>query len=111
MGLVEKMKFIPWLLKRINRHLFNNWEWIEKYREFIIDQKGLSIVLTLFGGLAWFIISALFVIWLVDDKQLGTEIMQGVILSVPLFYVYNWVAALYQIYDNERMATWERLKE
>lgn len=105
------MNFLHWLVKRMNKYLFNNWRWIEKYRELILHEKPLSIFLTMLCGIFWFLICALFVIWLVDDRQLGAKIMQGTILCVPMFYVYNWIAALYEIYNTERMAVWDKLKD
>lgn len=104
------MYFAQWLLKRINKHLFNNWEWVRKYRRFIIEEKPISILLTILCGLLWFMICGILTIWLVDDKQLGSDIMKGVIVSVPLFFIYNWLMALYEIFDTERMASWEYLK-
>lgn len=107
------MNFVKWLLLRIKRTLIGDgqWEWISDYRRLILREKPISFLVTVFGGLLWFMFNALLVIWLVDDKELGGNLMKGILLSVPLFYVYNWIAALYEIYDTERIATWERLKE
>lgn len=107
------MNFALWILNRIKRTLIGDgqWEWISEYRRLILREKPISFLVTVFGGLLWFMFNALLVIWLVDDRELGGNLMKGILLSVPLFYVYNWLAALYEIYDTERMATWERLKE
>ena len=113
MGPAEKMNFVKWLLLRIKRTLIGDgrWQWIEEYRRLIIREKPISIIVTILGGLVWFMVCAFLTLWLVNDKETIFSIMQGVVLSVPAFYIYNWLAALYEIYDTERMATWERLKD
>lgn len=107
------MNFVKWLLLRIKRSLIGDgrWQWIEEYRRLIIREKPISIIVTVFGGALWFLVCALLCLWLVDTKETVFLIMRGVVLSVPAFYIYNWLAALYEIYDTERMATWDRLKE
>lgn len=107
------MNFILWLLQRIKRSLIGDgqWRWISDYRRLILREKPVSILVTLLGGFMWFMICGLLTIWLVDDKELGFSIMRSVLLSVPAFYIYNWIAALYEVYDTERMATWNTLKD
>ena len=103
------MYFVSWLLKRASKRMFNDWEWIRKYREFIIDEKAVSIVLTVLLGALWFIVMSVIAVWISDGRP--PQYVLYVILSVPpLFYIYNWLVALYEIYDRERMATWEELK-
>lgn len=107
------MNFILWLLARIKKTLIGDgpWEWISEYRRLILREKPFSILLTFLGGLLWFLACGLLTVWLVEDKQIGGHIMQGVIISIPAFYIYNWLAALYEVYDAERMATWHTLQD
>ena len=107
------MNFVLWLLKRIKRTLIGDgrWEWVDEYRRLILREKPISILVTIFGGLMWFLVCGILTLWLVDDKEIGFLIMRCVLLSVPAFYIYNWLAALYEIYNTERMATWDILKE
>ena len=107
------MNFAKWLLLRIKRTLIGDgrWEWVNEYRRLILREKPISILVTIFGGLMWFLVCGILTLWLVDDRVTGFLIMRGVLFSVPAFYIYNWLAALYEIYDAERMATWDRLKE
>lgn len=107
------MNFIVWLLQRIKRSLIGDgqWQWISDYRRFILREKPVSILVTIFGGLMWFLVCGILTLWLVDDKEIGYLIMRGVLFSVPAFYIYNWLAALYEVYDTERMATWNTLKD
>ena len=104
------MYFAEWLLKRFMRRLGSTWEWIEEYRKLILEIPGIAIVLTILGGAVWFIIASLVTISFIDTTP--PTYMLYLILSVPLlFFIYNWLMALYAIYDTERMATWDNLKK
>ena len=107
------MNFIKWLLQRIKRTLIGDggWQWVSEYRRLILREKTISILVTVFGGFVWFLVCGSLTLWLANDKETVFLVMRGVLLSVPAFYIYNWLAALYEIYDTERMATWDRLKE
>jgi len=48
---------------------------------------------------------------LLETKEYIEIAVRAAIIAIPVFYVYHWLAALYEIYDAERLATWERLKE
>ena len=115
MGPVEKMNFAKWLLARTARTLkiTGRWDWIEKYRSMIIREKFLSVIATIVGGLVCFIFVGAFCIIFIDEtqKQLARDILLTTMYAIPAFYIYNWIAALYEIYDAERIATWDRLKE
>lgn len=104
------MYFAEWLLKRMNKHLFNNWEWVRKYREIIIDEKAMSIILTLLLGLMWVIFSTA-IACLVLGTRPSDELLYLIFSIPPLFYIYNWIMALYEIFDRERRETWAVLKE
>ena len=107
------MNFIKWLLARIKRTLLgeNQWQWVYEYRRLIIKSKLESVLVTIFGGFVfWLVASTLGFLFANSREELGIW-MKVAALSIPAFYIYNWLAALYNIYDAERMATWERLKE
>lgn len=109
------MNFTKWLLSRIKRTLIGDgqWEWIEKYRSMIIQEKAFSVVATFFGGMLCFVFVGVFCMMFfeVTQKQLVKDILVTTLYAIPAFYIYNWIAALYEIYDTERMAAWDRLKE
>ena len=104
------MYFAEWLLKRFMRRMGSTWEWIEEYRKLILEMTGIAIVLTVLGGAVWFIVASLVAISFIETTP--PTYMLYLILSVPpLFFIYNWLMALYAIFDQERMKTWELLKE
>jgi len=107
------MNFTIWILNRIKQSLLGGeqWEWVSDYRRLILRSKVESILITVFGGLVWFVLCGGVCLALVDTRETFFFVMQCVILSVPAFYMTNWIAALYEIYDAERMATWDRLKD
>ena len=107
------MNFIKWLLARIKRTLLgeNQWQWVYEYRRLIIKSKLESVLVTIFGGLLYCLVMSVLGFLFSNSKEEVGIWVQTAILSVPAFYIYNWLAALYNIYDAERMATWERLKE
>ncbi len=107
------MNFTIWILQRIKQSLFSGerWDWISDYRRMILRSKVESILVTVFGGLVWFVLCGVVCLALVDARETFFFAMQCAILSVPSFYVFHWLSALYEIYDAERMATWDRLKD
>ena len=104
------MNFAQWLFNRAFGRVMRPWAWIKSYREIIMEVWPLAFILTtLIGGL-WFIIFNLIVVMGMFDTTPTKEGM-WVTAAVPyLFFVYNWIMALYEIYDTERMATWEAVK-
>ena len=113
MGPVEKMNFAKWLLLRIKRTLIGDgqWRWLLDYRSLILRNKLESVLVTFFAGLCWFVMMGVFSLLLLPTKEAIVTTMQFTLASIPAFYIYNWLVALYEIYDAERMATWDRLKE
>lgn len=112
------MNFTIWILNRIKTSILNvlhlgqgQWKWVREYRRLIVYHKGLSLLATTFGGVLWLFISFAASMALLDTKGDILYTMNVALYMVPAFYVYHWLAALYEIYDTERLATWERLKE
>jgi hypothetical protein len=106
------MNFAKWILKRMHRKMFGGeWGWLYKYREFIQEEMPLSILLTVLIGALWTLVLGIAFANFIDDRNTLLIVMKCVISCPPLFFIYNWLAALYEIYDAERMATWDRLKE
>lgn len=106
------MNFLAWLLKRMKRKLFGGeWGWMYKYREFIKDEMPLSIILTVIFGALWTIIIGIIFAYFIEDRDILLIVMKCAIACPPLFFLGNWIYGLYEIYDAERMATWNRLKE
>ena len=106
------MNFVLWLFKRMKRKLFSSapFRFVESYRNFIQDEFFGAIVITLLIGVVQFIICAAFIAWCYDSRP--PQVWLYILLANPVvFFVYNWLVVLYQIYDTERMACWERLKE
>ena len=107
------MNFSIWILNRIKDTLLpapGTWEWVREYRQLIMRDKFFSIMVTVFGGLLWFIVAFCLTMYFIDERENIFFALRTAILLVPAFYVYNWLAALYVIYDRERMETWEALK-
>lgn len=106
------MNFAKWILLRIKRTLFGdgNWQWVYEYRRLIIKSKVESVLVTIFGGLVFWLFMMVPAFLFLPSREEISLCMQTILLLVPTFYIYNWLAALYEIYDTERMATWERLK-
>ena len=112
------MNFTIWILNRIKTSVLNTlrlgqgqWKWVREYRDLILRQKGLSFLATVFGGLLWFMFAVAASLCLLETKEHIEIAVRAAIIAIPVFYVYHWLAALYEIYDAERLATWERLKE
>jgi hypothetical protein len=107
------MNFVIWLLKRMKRKIFGSPEtqsFCSKFRDFMRDEFAGAIVITLLLGIGQFILGAIIVAWICDGRPpMWTFYM---LLANPfIFFFYNWLMLLYSYYDNERMATWNRLKE
>ena len=104
------MYFAKWLFNRWFSRLSSKWVWIENYRLLIMEEPGFALIFTLIGGTVWVIFAGLAVCFALND--LPQRPVVYLIVSVPpLFFIYNWLSALYEIYDQERMKTWELLKE
>lgn len=107
------MNFITWLLKRIKTNLIGNgtWRWVEDYRNMILRSKLESFFVTILGGLLWLLVIFAVSTFLSLSREMIQDLGLYALISVPVFYIYNWLMALYDIYDTERMATWNTLKE
>jgi hypothetical protein len=106
------MNFAKWLLKRIHRKMFGGeWAWLFKYRELIQEEIPLAILITVLLGVAWTLAMSLVMIYFIDDRETLLIVMRCVMLCPPLFFVYNWLYTLYEIYNNERMATWDAVRK
>jgi hypothetical protein len=106
------MYFTEWLLKRWFNMFFGGtrWTWVSKYREIIMEERALSILLTALLGTIWFMVS--FSLCMVFSQTRPSDLVAYALLAVPLlFYIYNWMMALYEIFDDERRRTWQTLKE
>ena len=107
------MNFVIWLLKRMKRKIFGapgSPTFCSKYRDFMENEFFGAAVLTFLFGALQFVIGGIIAVWLSDGRPpMWTFYM---LLANPvIFFFYNWLMLLYSYYDNERMATWERLKE
>ena len=107
------MNFIIWLLKRMKRKIFGlpgSPTFCSKYRDFMENEFFGAFMLTMLVGALQFVIGGIITVWICDGRPpMWTFYM---LLANPvIFFVYNWLMLLYSYYDNERMATWERLKE
>ena len=103
------MNFAQWLLKRAIRKMFGDWQWVYEYRKMIRDLWPLAFILTTLAGALFFIGVNLFVMF-AFDVHLTRDGLYAVAAVPYLFFVYNWLAGLYEIYDTERMATWDAVK-
>jgi hypothetical protein len=106
------MYFVNWLLQRLKRNLFGNgrWRWIGDYRNMIIREKPMSILVTIMGGIVFTLFAMLCVLFWFQTKTEFFNMFHIVICIPPAFWFYNWIMALYEIFDAERMATWEAVK-
>lgn len=113
MGLAKKMNFTIWILRRIVNtfHGGGRWQWIQDYRSLILRDKPFSILATIGCGLVWFIFGAVPSILLLPDRHSIGIAFQCLLYSIPAFYIYNWLAALHEIYREEVMQTFNTLKE
>jgi len=110
------MYFSQWLLARIRKTLFGDasWDWVRAYRDMIIDEKPLALLITLGLGLIWFMVASLVTVlgfYEGDSREVpSVAIWIHAVIPIVIFF-YNWIMALYEIFDAERMATWNTLKE
>ena len=102
------MNFVIWFFKRIKN---SQLDWVEGYRRLILEETFLSIVFTLILGIVLYILPVCFLlIPYVDRAGTATTIIWCLVVSVILFYVYHWIMALREIYEEEKLKTWEELK-
>jgi len=104
------MNFILWILNRIKKSILNTlqlgqgqWKWVEEYRRLILFHKGTSLIATVFGGMIWFMVAFGFSLCVLDTRQQIGLAFDAIVIAIPVFYVYHWLAALYEVYDTERL--------
>lgn len=107
------MNFVIWILNRIKKSLTPTRpkRWLQQYQDLIMRDKFFSIMITLFGGLIWFMIAFCLSMYFLEERSDIFFALRTAIYMIPVFYVCNWLVALYEIYDLERMATWDALKK
>ena len=107
------MNFGLWLLKRMRRKIFGAPEaqsFCSKFRDFMRDEFFGAVMITLLLGIGQFILGAVVIAWICESRPPQWALY--VLLANPfIFFFYNWLTLLYEYYDAERMATWDRLKE
>ena len=104
------MNFLTWLFKRIKDSMFNDqFEWVEDYRRMILQEKVLSIVLTLLCGALYILLVGFLLIPFIDRADTFANTILGLSGSVAMFYVYHWIMALHEVYLLERQKTWDAL--
>jgi hypothetical protein len=102
------MNFVIWLFKRIKN---SRLDWVEGYRRLILEETFLSIVFTLILGIVLYILPVCFLlIPYVDRAGTATTIIWCLVVSVIMFYMYHWIMALREVYEEEKLRTWEELK-
>lgn len=106
------MSFVTWLGRRIKRKLFGvKFEWVRYYQEQILHDKSYSLMITVvFGGLFEVLVVIANTIF-VNDREFGITLMKCAPALVVAFYCYHWLAALYEVYANERQQTWDALNK
>ena len=105
------MKFAVWILRRIRTTIFgSSFGWIDKYREFIMEEKLGSILVTLICGGVWMLFVFIMAVWLVDYRETARIVLGTAFWCIPAFYIYHWLMALHKIYTNEKHQVWEELK-
>jgi len=102
--------FIKWLGRRIHTKLFkvDRFAWVENYRNIIMKEKPLAIILTMLLGAFWFIAVAG-----LTSAFFGRPpewVLYVYLLTPPAFFVYHWLGALHEIYIKERERTTDYLK-
>mgnify|MGYP003343196994 CR=1 FL=1 len=107
------MNFAKWILRRIVSTIVGKgqWGWIQDYRNLILRDKPFSILATIGCGLVWFLLGAVPSVLLLPDRESIGVAFQCLLYSIPAFYIYNWLAALHEIYQAEVMRTFNTLKE
>ena len=106
------MNFIKWLANRTKKSLAGSqYEWVEGYRHCILEEKLLSILLTLLGGCLYVIFVGWLLIPFIDRADTFANTIWGLAGSVVMFYVYHWIMALHEVYLLERQKTWDALSK
>lgn len=106
------MNFAIWVFNRIKKSVFGKeYRWISDYRELILQDKFMSIILTLGCGTLYSLGVIVVGIAFIDQAQTLRNFILFVIGTVPMFYVYNWIMALHEVYEKEKQKTWEALKQ
>ena len=105
------MNFVIWLLKRLKKHTIGTeWAWVRDYRRAILNEPWMAILATVLCGFIWWILLAGLAIYFLPAEYISLALAL-IFFSVPAFYVYHWLVALYGVYDRERMKMWETLKD
>ena len=105
------MNFAQWLFRRAVNSMSGAWDWVDEYRKLIIEVPFLAILLTFLIGAVWFIICGVVFVWANGNEPPPRYVLYFMMAVPPLFLIYNWLAAMYEIYDRERQATWDELKK
>jgi uncharacterized membrane protein (DUF485 family) len=109
-GIETIMNFITWIFRRIKDSMVDNqFEWVKDYRRMILQEKTLSMVLTLVFGSLYIIFVGWLLIPFIDRTDTFRMAIWGLAGSVILFYVYHWLMALHEVYLLERQKTWDAL--
>ena len=85
--------------------------WIKDYRRMILQEKFLSILITLVGGALYNLLVVLLLIPFSDRADTVVNTIWGLTGSVAMFYVYHWIMALHEVYLLERQKTWNALSK
>ena len=102
------MNFITWIFRRIKN---SQSDWVKGYHRLILEEFFLSIVFTLICGLLLYVVPVGFLlIPYIDRTDKAVTIIWCLAGSVVMFYVYHWIMALREIYEEEKRKTWEALK-
>jgi hypothetical protein len=102
------MYFVKWLLKRIKN---SQSDWVKGYQRLILEEFFLSIVFTLICGILLYVVPVGFLlIPYIDRADTAVTIIWCLVASVVMFYVYHWIMALHEVYEEEKRKTWEALK-
>ena len=91
----------------MSKHQF---AWVRDYRECIMHDKILSIFLTVGMGILYIILVLTLSIPFVDREGTFRTIICGLVASVVVFYVYHWIMALREVYEQEKKQFWEVFK-
>jgi uncharacterized membrane protein (DUF485 family) len=92
--------------------MFNDQcEWIQNYRRMILQEKVLSIVLTLLCGALYILFVGFLLIPYIDRADTFANTVWGLAGSVVMFYVYHWIMALHEVYQLERQKIWNELSK
>ena len=94
------MNFVTWIFRRIK---LRRSDWVKGYHRLILEETFLSIVFTLICGISLYILPVCFLlIPYVDRADTAVTIIWGLAASVVIFYVYHWIMALHEVYEQEK---------